>query len=204
MALLPLEYRRTLEIGCAAGGFSSQLSKEAERWGVEPNVGMAAEAESHLDRVLTGTYLEVETDIPDNYFDLIICNDVIEHMVDHDEFLQRIQIKMTDSAAIIGSVPNIRYYPVLLELLHGKQWQYKDYGVLDRTHLRFFTRDSLESTLECNGFNSIKTDLLNKVTFNNSVWAIKHKLLLGGIACFTLGRANDIRYMQIGFKAVKG
>lgn len=84
---LPVAYSRVLEIGCADGEFRQNLTGEHEYWGVEPVRSAANTASKRLDNVLVGTYAEVEGDIPNDYFDLVICNDVIEHMVDHDKFL---------------------------------------------------------------------------------------------------------------------
>ena len=93
-ALLPRGHlARTLEIGCASGQFSAALDA-TERWGVEPFPEAAAAASKKGIRALTGLYSDVEADLPDGYFDLIVANDVIEHMPDHESFLRAVKRKL--------------------------------------------------------------------------------------------------------------
>lgn len=82
----------------------------------------------------------------------MICNDVIEHMVDHDEFLQSVKKNLKKDAYLVGSIPNVRYIANLFEILIKKDWEYKNEGILDETHLRFFTEKSLKRTIKENGF----------------------------------------------------
>ena len=84
----------------------------------------------------------------------MVCNDVIEHMADHDRFLRQIRGHIAPGGVLIGSVPNMRHYRALFELLVLRDWDYRDSGVLDRTHLRFFTARSLRRSLTRAGFES--------------------------------------------------
>jgi len=145
--LLPESYTRVLEIGCGEGGFFSCVKESCEYWGIEPSKSAANISRQKLHTVRVGTYEDVSNEIPDNYFDLIICNDVIEHMVDHNQFLNSIKRKMTKDAYLIGSIPNVRYFRNLIRLLFEKDWKYKEAGILDYTHLRFFTKKSLHRCL---------------------------------------------------------
>ena len=107
---LPQTFARVLEVGCSAGGFAAQIRQDGvEVWGVEPFVDAATEASHRLDRVLCGLYDEVAAELPDDFFDLVICNDVIEHMPDHVAFLQAIKQKMQPGAYLVGSLPNLRH-----------------------------------------------------------------------------------------------
>lgn len=150
--LVPEHYSRVLEIGCGTGEFRGNLSQEHEYWGVEPVESVAMVASGKLDKVLIGTYLEMVNQIPNGYFDLVICNDVIDHMVDHDEFFQSIKEKIKKDGYSIASIPNVRYLRHLFDVLVKKDWEYKNEGILDRTHLRFFTKKSLNRTITDNGF----------------------------------------------------
>jgi SAM-dependent methyltransferase len=152
-ALLPRQYSRVLEIGCGAGGFRKNMDQVHEYWGVEPVASIAELARDNLTKVLVGNYQDVESKIPDNYFDLVICNDVIEHMPDHDEFLQSIKDKLSKGGCLVASIPNVRYIGNLREMLIAKDWEYKSYGILDRTHLRFFTEKSLRRALINNAYS---------------------------------------------------
>ena len=149
---LPQTYERVLEVGCGAGGFFDHLRQPCEVWGVEPNPAAARAASLKLHRVLTGRFDSIADQLPDAYFDMVICNDVIEHMDDHDRFLEAIKAKMRPGGWIVGSIPNVRHITALFKLLVAKDWPYSESGILDRTHLRFFTEKSLVRTLRNHGY----------------------------------------------------
>ena len=161
---LPEGYSRVLEIGCSDGAFRKNLLASHEYWGVEPNHRAAAAAGHSLDKVLTGFYNEVADKLPDHYFDLVICNDVIEHMADPDSFLEAIKAKMTANASLVGSIPNVRHISNLKSLLIGKDWQYEDAGILDRTHLKFFTEKSLRSLFAAHQFEVEQLSGMNDIS----------------------------------------
>lgn len=191
--LLPKQYSRVLEIGCGEGKFRENLTHSHEYWGVEPVESAAAVASKKLDKVLIGTYQDVLNDIPDDYFDLVICNDVIEHMVDHDEFFQSIKKKMKKHGCLVASLPNVRGMQNLFELLVKKDWEYKDSGILDKTHLRFFTKKSLYRIINDNGF---VIDQFMGVNSYRSSSIIKSCLYY--LAILLLG--SDVGFIQFGIR----
>lgn len=193
-AFLPEVYTRVLEIGCGEGNFRANLSMTCEYWGVELSHDAAQIASEKLDRVLVGSYEEVLNEIPDAYFDLVICNDVIEHMVDHDEFLRSLKQKLRRDAYIVGSIPNVRYISLLVDLLVKKDWQYKDKGILDSTHIRFFTEKSLKRMFDKNGFVIEKMYGINRMMFR----PVSAKKIIRKVLIFLLG--NDTRFQQFGFR----
>ena len=146
--IIPSRYGRVLEIGCGTGAFATHYNSGSEIWGIEPNRDAARQAKLLMDKVLIGTYREVENDLPSNYFDLVVCNDVIEHMPDGLSFLDDIQKTMSPGARLAGSIPNVRYYRNLGALLLQKDWKYRDEGILDQTHALFFTKKSIARALE--------------------------------------------------------
>lgn len=91
---------KVLEIGCGVGNFKNHLECD-EYWGIEPNATAADEAIINLDKVIVGNFDEVIDLIPNNYFDLVVCNDVIEHMNDVEYFLQIIKKKMKPKGQIL-------------------------------------------------------------------------------------------------------
>jgi 2-polyprenyl-3-methyl-5-hydroxy-6-metoxy-1,4-benzoquinol methylase len=197
---LPDHPARVLEVGCDEGDFGAGLS--AEVWGVEPQPEAAAIAASRLHRVLVGTYDAVRGALPDAYFDLIVCNDVIEHMADHEAFLRRVRAHLAPGGALVGSVPNLRHYRALFELLVLRDWHYRESGVLDRTHLRFFTARSLRRGLEQNGYS---VDLLHGINggirFSLSRQHLPHALFAWTLIGLSLGAWRDIRHLQLAFRA---
>lgn len=199
-ALIPDNVHRILEIGCGVGNFRKNLSGEYEYWGVEPAAEVATRAAAHLGKVLVGTYKDVFTQIPDNYFDLVICNDVVEHMDDHDWFLQSIRKKMMDkNSVLIGSIPNVRYVDNLFNLLIKRDWEYVDMGILDKTHLRFFTQKSLLRTFHSNNYSVEEFKGINGVEIAGAKSMTSlFRRLLALVAVAILGR--DTRFPQFAFR----
>lgn len=191
--LLPTHYSRVLEIGCGEGYFRDNLSLGHEYWGVEPTAEIANRAMERLDKVLIGTYEEVADHIPSGYFDLVICNDVIEHMTDHDQFLQAIKSKMKAGGCLVASIPNVRHILNLFEVLVKKDWEYKNEGILDRTHFRFFTKKSLQRIIAENGYQSDQFIGINAYRADS--------FIKGLFAYFVvLGLGQDTRFLQFGIR----
>jgi 2-polyprenyl-3-methyl-5-hydroxy-6-metoxy-1,4-benzoquinol methylase len=192
---LPPSYSKVLEVGCGDGAFSVNLDSRCEHWGVEPVAEAAARASLRLHKVLGGTFQEVAGRLPDGYFDLVVCNDVIEHMPDHDEFLRTIKTKMTAAGYLVGSIPNVRHARHLYHLLVEKDWRYAGAGTLDRTHLRFFTEKSWRRALGEHGFIVEKCQGITPAT----QWG--NRLVIRLIELMTLGYYGDIGFFQFGFRA---
>ena len=184
---LPMDYEKVLEIGCGEGCFAKNLKSNCEIWGVEMDEEAANVASSRFTRVLHGKFMDVYAELPDEYFDLVICNDVIEHMEDHELFFKIIKPKMKNGHFLIGSIPNVRNWVNLYELLLKKDWKYTDEGILDRTHLRFFTQKSLKRYIHKHGFEIVKFKGINRS------WRPLPIIVL------TLGYYTDIQYLQFAF-----
>jgi 2-polyprenyl-3-methyl-5-hydroxy-6-metoxy-1,4-benzoquinol methylase len=206
---LPESYHNVLEIGCAAGGFYSSLKQPCEVWGVEPNAEAAHVAALNLNKVIVGCFSDVIADIPDGYFDLVICNDVIEHMNDHDVFLRNIKSKMRPGGHLVGSVPNIRHITALFKILIKKDWEYSESGILDRTHLRFFTKKSLLRTLrehayhveDIAGIGSIIRYGIARMVNKPKKWEnLIYRTTTLAVILLTLGFYWDTQFPQYGFR----
>jgi len=196
--LLPCEYNRVLEIGCAQGSFSENMNKAKEIWGVELNPESAAHAAKKLDRVLVGDYFSVATQLPNRYFDLVICNDVIEHIADHMSFLQSLSHKITDDGRFLISIPNVRCLAVLFEIIVRRDFRYRSSGVLDYTHVRFFTRKSIIRSLAESGF--VTDVIIGKSAYSNSFLKRTTSTLIGVL---TFGFFSDVGYVQFLIRALK-
>jgi 2-polyprenyl-3-methyl-5-hydroxy-6-metoxy-1,4-benzoquinol methylase len=198
---IPLSRERVLEVGCGEGAFVSALTGIKEAWGIEPS-SAADIARQRLHHVFKSTFAEAEAGLPLQYFDVIVCNDVIEHMTDHDDFLSRVHKYLAPGGRLVGSVPNVRFYNNLFQLVLEKDWHYTQTGILDRTHLRFFTEKSLVACLRRHDFTVEK---LRGLTINSDLgwsWrAVCYSWLARALVVITCGYFSDIRFLQFAFRA---
>ena len=195
--LLPKEYFRVLEIGCGAGGFLNNLKEEIEYWGLEPNAEVLKVSADRMHKTFNGIYKDFEDEIPNDYFDLVICNDVIEHMTDHEYFFASIYKKIKKDGFLIGSVPNVRFIMHLKEMLIQQDWHYKKHGILDETHFRFFTLKSLRRSLQHHGFR------VNKLSGIRPVKSRKMMFVYYLLNILSFGKNRDIKFLQLGFQVQK-
>ncbi len=194
---LPENVKSILEIGCGTGQFRKNIGFDCEYWGVEPEINAAQVAIKSLTRVLIGTFEQVQGLIPEKNFDVVICNDVIEHMVDHEKFLSEIVSKINPGGVLIGSIPNVRYIENIYSLLVKKEWRYEDEGILDKTHLRFFTEISFKNSLESRGLKIIKFHGINRLSINSSTAKKLFRSLF--FMLMTVAFGADSRCYQFGF-----
>jgi 2-polyprenyl-3-methyl-5-hydroxy-6-metoxy-1,4-benzoquinol methylase len=191
---IPDEARFILEIGCGEGCFSQLIKKtlKAEVWGIELDAKAYELARLNLDRVLCGDINNLLPELPDEYFDCIIFNDVIEHLVDPFDTLEKIKSKLKKGGKVIASIPNMRYTRALFSLVVLKDWKYEKEGICDYTHLRFFTEKSIKRMFTQCGYN-IQTKGINSTK----------KLIFHVVNILTLGIFNDCRYIQFACVAQK-
>lgn len=151
---LPANAERVLEFGCGTGGFSALVKDKmgTESWAVEIDEESAQTAAKKLDKVINSDAHNAIDKLPDSYFDCIIFFDILEHLVDPYSLLTSVKKKLTKNGVIVISIPNIRFYRHLVDFIIHGNWDYKDEGILDKTHLRFFTRKSLVKMFDNLGF----------------------------------------------------
>jgi trans-aconitate methyltransferase len=150
--------RRVLDLGCAGGMFGMKLKEKfADAWvaGVEANRAAAACAATRLDRVITGRVealdLAAEGFAPGE-LDLVVAADILEHLVNPWEVLVRLKPFLAPDAVVVASIPNVRNLELVSGLLLAGHWEYAEHGLLDVTHLRFFTFDAIRHMFEQTGY----------------------------------------------------
>jgi trans-aconitate methyltransferase len=153
--LFPRAPSRLLDVGCGSGA-TSVLAKarwpELETIGVEIVPEAAERAAAKLDRVLTGSAETLDFSAAGvTGVDGVILADVLEHLVDPWSFLERLRGALTSDAMIVASIPNIANLWLLEELAAGR-FEYTGDGLLDKTHLRFFTRRSIATLFDGAGY----------------------------------------------------
>lgn len=151
-AMVPADARHVLDVGCGAGRLGAALRAAGRRViGIELDPVQAARARTCLDHVLVGDVETMDLPFSPGTFDCIVCADVLEHLRNPWQFLARCRGLLTPDGALVVSIPNIQFVGVLGELAQGR-FTYRAAGILDRTHLRFFTKMEFDRALQRAGF----------------------------------------------------
>jgi 2-polyprenyl-3-methyl-5-hydroxy-6-metoxy-1,4-benzoquinol methylase len=198
LPFIPPRAKTLLDIGCGAGAFAMGLKQERmgngsdiELWGVEMCPEAAKLAMEVMDRVHVGNIASVMSELPSARFDCIVLNDVLEHVAHPEDILRRIQPLLAPGGVVVASIPNVRHFFNVWDLaVHGR-WDYTDEGILDRTHLRFFTRSSMQRMFQNNGYT------VETVCGINPTGSLKFKLM----NLLTFGRWSDMKYLQFALVA---
>lgn len=136
-----------LEVGCSSGYIGATLVAQGHRvTGVEVDPVAADAARAVLQEVHTGDVEGFFARHPERRYDAIVMGDVLEHMADPAAALKLCVAHLADGGSVAISLPCVTHGSVRAMLLEGR-WEYADYGLLDRTHLRFFSRKGMAELL---------------------------------------------------------
>jgi 2-polyprenyl-3-methyl-5-hydroxy-6-metoxy-1,4-benzoquinol methylase len=179
--LVPENPSVVMDIGCGKGVTShwlKQIRPNITTVGVEIDKSVAAVAAAVVDTVLV---VDIDKDMEalagyKGRVDLLLLLDVLEHL--HDPWARLMELKslLAPSGVVIASIPNVRNLKVLGPLILKGEWQYRSSGILDRTHLRFFTRRSVVELFAGAGYE------VQKVASTGPLQRARIKSLSGGIA----------------------
>jgi 2-polyprenyl-3-methyl-5-hydroxy-6-metoxy-1,4-benzoquinol methylase len=138
---------KILEVG-AGGGDTLMAIKErglaSEVIGIELNLLEGSNQNNPLiSEFVFGDIEKMKLPFKQEYFDLIICGDVLEHLVDPQAVIHKLETYLSPGGLMIASLPNIRHYTALLEIFFKGNFPYTDYGLFDKTHLRFFCKSDM-------------------------------------------------------------
>lgn len=197
LELVPNDAIRILELGCGSGNFGGQLKLDNSQRiviGVEYNELAKSNAENKLDKVYQLDLNDPSASLSEGNFDCLVCNDVLEHIVDPWSVLKNFQKKVRSGGTVILSIPNIRNHKVLRKLVFHGLWEYTDEGILDRTHLRFFTKKSIIQLAEQANLSEIQIKGINASRFPR--W-------LKIINLLSRNRFDDLRWQQFALIAKK-
>jgi SAM-dependent methyltransferase len=174
--LLPASARRIVDVGAGVGATSSWLKSRypgCHTIGLEGDASNRDELARNVDEAVI---VDLNGPIPDvGAPDLVLCLDVLEHLVQPLDALVRVTANMTEDGIVIASLPNVGHASVSIRLMLQARFEYQDAGILDRTHLRFFDRVSTIDLMNRagliigqgvrSGFAGPRTRVIDGVTF---------------------------------------
>ena len=151
-----------LDVGCGEGNLGRYLKENGfakKVVGIEYVPEVALRGQANLDKVICGDLEKIDftaEELEPASFDLVICGDVLEHLIDPWSALHKLTEFVKPGGRILLSIPNIRYWKVSFPLVFKGQWRYQDSGILDRTHLRFFVKESILELISMPGMITVK------------------------------------------------
>lgn len=193
IGFVPLTAKTILEFGSGEGNFGNalKLRNDAEVWGIEIDENAAKISQQKLHKVVVGDALQKIKELPNNYFDAIIFNDVLEHLYDPYSALEKLKNKLSPTGVIVASIPNIRFFRFFFDFVFKGNWEYTPNGIMDKTHIRFFTKKSIDGLFSKQGYTIITKKGINK---SKSIKPVIASVL-------TLGAWSDIAYLQFAVVA---
>jgi len=155
-----------LDVGCGAGNLAKELVKEkCLVTGLDIDPKVTRTAAKYYREIVIGDIEDQLTlrKLNKKKFDAIVFSDVLEHLKDPENVLKNLVKFLEASGKVIISVPNIAFLTNRLLALFGR-FDYTDWGIMDRTHLRFFTKKSISSLIENAGLEIEKFDYVGNFT----------------------------------------
>jgi 2-polyprenyl-3-methyl-5-hydroxy-6-metoxy-1,4-benzoquinol methylase len=155
---IPGHPARVLELGCATGAFGAALKARhpgAHVTGIEPGRAAAGIAASRIDRVIGARLEDIDfaaEGLHPGSFDLVVAGDVLEHLVNPWAALVRIRPLIAPGGCLLACIPNVRNLRLIAALALDGRFEYAERGLLDITHLRFFTLTEIGRMFEETGY----------------------------------------------------
>lgn len=180
-------FKTVLEIGCAGGETLAYLKTQgAEKlFGIElrEDVAAIARARSEIDEVYVADFTVQDLPFEEGTFDLIIVSFVLEHIIDPWSAVKKIAKYLKPGGQLVGSLPNVRHASVVLPLLFTGEFRYREEGIMDWTHAKFFSSKTILDLLNLPIFTDVK--LKPWVNGRKYLWVDRATLgLLRNFLCF--------------------
>jgi GT2 family glycosyltransferase len=192
---------RILEVGCACGATLLEVKNRyphAELYGIELNPNAASVAALIAD--VTDQDIEtIELRYAKQFFDYVIFADVLEHLNDPWSVVTNILPYLKEEGKVLASIPNVMHHSLIGNLLNGF-WTYTDSGLLDRTHLRFFTFDGIQSMFRDAGYLMLEINLVTLHNTNEQEQFMKELCKFNGSAQI-YNQFNTYQYLIKAFKS---
>ena len=162
LELVPYGAKKVLDIGCSVGVLGQLIKQKnaAEVVGIEVDAQMAKIAEQKLDNVIIGDIQKIKLDdfLLPNYFNCIIFADILEHLRDPWSILKKCEKFLANDGIIIASIPNVRHLHTIINLVFKGYWPYRERGIHDKTHLRFFALKNIKELFQHAGLRIVKLE----------------------------------------------
>jgi 2-polyprenyl-3-methyl-5-hydroxy-6-metoxy-1,4-benzoquinol methylase len=179
--LVPKRLSVVMDVGCGRGTTSrwlKQIRPHITTIGVEIDKSAAEAAASAVDTILV---IDLNSEFKSlakyaGSVDLLLLLDVLEHLQDPWTRLAEFKSLLTPTGVVIASIPNVRNFKVLRPLLVKGEWRYQASGILDRTHLRFFTRSTIFELFTGAGFE------IQEITSTGPLQPSRIRSMSGGVA----------------------
>ena len=156
---VPSGISAALDVGCAAGGFGRTIRAQRpglRLWGIEPDPRSADAARaSGYEEVVTGFFPEAAARLSHHSYDAIFMMDVLEHMPNPASALLAAAYLLAVCGTVVASIPNARHVSVWWPLARHGQWTYTDTGLMDRTHIRWFTAATIRTIFAESGYDVV-------------------------------------------------
>lgn len=150
--------RNVLDLGCAGGMLGAALKERypgARVAGVDAGRAAAALAATRIDRAIHASLEDIDFGahgLEAGAFDLVVASDVLEHLTNPWALLKRIKPLLAPGGQIVASIPNVRNALLVSQLVLAGRWEYQEHGLMDITHLRFFTLEEIRRMFEGTGY----------------------------------------------------
>lgn len=198
-----------LEIGCGTGATGMAIKQkfpDVIYIGLDSNREAAEVARKRLDRVIVSDIDKVPLDtfgLRKESYDLIICADILEHLFDPWKMLFDLRGYLTADGKILASIPNIQYINHIINFLNGN-WTYEDNGLLDVTHIRFFTLNEIAKMFTGTGYNIIHCSGATNSKLRSNKWPNDFdfgKFVLKNVTMEEAFKFSVLQYLIIARKA---
>ena len=200
LAKIPVTAKRVLEVGCGSARLGEAFkarSPQSQYFGIELFETAVKEAALVLDGVICAN-IEQDTTVPLNLspsFDTLVFGDVLEHLQDPWKVLTELRQYIEPGGSCIACVPNVAHWSLVAGLLQGK-WDYQDAGLLDRTHLRFFTLDSAVQMFQKAGWTVVDATPRN-------LWPDKTEAALKALLPAAQALGGDVSKARLNMSALQ-
>ena len=193
VAEIPPGLNRVLEIGCAdgmTGLLAKQQGKAAFYCGVELFPDAARNAKDRIDEIIVGDIEKIDRlPWPENSFDFLIMSEVLEHLTDPSRVLTKLRSYLRPGGRVFASSPNVSHYHIIAMLLKG-DWRLTEMGVMDRTHLRWFTPKTYAELFTESGYIVERVQAVSPLTKKAEIANL-----------LTLGKLKHLFVVQVDIRA---